>query len=492
MDKISFGAALRFHAERDPHRPCVTDVGSTLTRSEFLKLAECHARGLRKAGVVAGDIVAVALPNDVQFLAISFAAWLLGAAPQPLSPKIRDVELQSIVDAGRPRVLVREGGVGITGTIQLDPVRLRKEGEGISEPLPDVVSPLLRAPVSGGSTGRPKVVLIKGAALVDPMRPMWPSWHIDDTHLAPGRLYHGAPFTYTTFGLMAGAHVVLMARFDPEQTLALVERHRAAWMLVVPTMMHRIWRLEPEIRDRYDLSSIREIFHTAAPCPAWLKEAWIGWLGAERILELYGATESRAVTVIRGDDWLLRPKSVGRPLMGTEMRICGEDGQVLPTGEVGTIYMRDHAGIMPRYEYVGAAPQAIGDGWESVGDMGWMDEDGYLYIADRRTDMIVSGGINIYPAEIEAAIEAYAGVRSSAVIGLPDPEYGAVVHAIVDAPDGIEEDALRTHLKEWLTAYKLPRSFEFVAENLRDDSGKIRRSQLRADRLADAEQAGAV
>jgi len=487
MEKVSFAAALRFHAGRAPERPCVTDREGTLSRQEFLALAESYARGLRAVGVVEGDIVSIALPNDIRFLAVAFAAWLVGAAPQPLSPKIQEIELQAIIDAGRPRALVHEGGATMSGTLQFTPQSLLETGQALgSDPLPDAISPLLRVPVSGGSTGRPKVVLIKGPALVDPLRPMWPSWRVDDVHLAPGRLYHGAPFTYTTFALLAGAHVVLMERFDPEQTLALTERYRAEWMLVVPTMMHRIWRLEPEIRDRYDLSSIREVFHTAAPCPAWLKEAWIGWLGGERILELYGATESRAVTVIRGDDWLTRPMSVGKPLPGTEMRICDEDGEVLPAGEVGLIYMRDTAGIMPRYEYVGAAPQALGDGWESVGDMGWMDEDGYLFIADRRTDMIVSGGINIYPAEVEAAIEAHPRVRSSAVIGLPDAEYGAVVHAIVDAPGGLDEGELRAHLAAWLTAYKLPRSVEFVDENLRDDSGKIRRSQLRDARLQPA------
>lgn len=484
MEKISFAAALRVHAERDPDRPSVTDVGGTLSRREFVALAESYARGLKSLGAGEGDIVSIALANDRHYLAMAFAAWMVGAAPQPLSPKIRDVELQSIVDAGRPRVIVGEGVAPVTGTRQIKPAELAALGKALgSARLEDAVSPLLRVPVSGGSTGRPKVVLIKGPAMVDPLRPMWPSWRIDDVHLAPGRLYHGAPFTYTTFGMLAGAHVVLTERFDPEQTLALTERYRAEWMLVVPTMMHRIWRLDPEVRDRYDLSSLRELFHTAAPCPAWLKEAWIGWLGGERILELYGATESRGVTVIRGDDWLARPKSVGKPLPGTEMRICAEDGTELSPGEVGTIYMRDTAGIMPRYEYVGAAPQAIGDGWESVGDMGWLDEQGYLFIADRRTDMIVSGGINIYPAEIEAAIEAHPKVRSSAVIGLPDSEYGALIHAIVDAPDGLDEAELRAHLGEWLTAYKLPRSFELVRDNLRDDSGKIRRSQLREERL---------
>jgi bile acid-coenzyme A ligase len=253
---------------------------------------------------------------------------------------------------------------------------------------------------------------------------------------------------------------------------------------MVPTMMQRIWNLPEDVRTGYDLSSLEVLWHLAAPCPAWLKEAFIEWLGADVIWELYGGTEGQGSTTIRGDEWLAHRGSVGRPGDHCEMKIVGENGETLPPGAVGEVYMRPRSGPGTTYRYIGATAKSIDGGWESLGDMGHMDADGYLYLSDRRTDMILSGGANIYPAEVEAAIDAFPGVRSSAVIGLPHEDLGNAVHAIVDAPaGGVNEERLLAHLAERLVRYKIPRSFEFVAEPLRDDAGKVRRTALRAERL---------
>jgi len=275
-----------------------------------------------------------------------------------------------------------------------------------------------------------------------------------------------------------------MTRFDPEESLALIEGHRVDYALFVPTMMQRIWRLPEATRTRYDLSSLRSVMASGAPSPAWLKRAWIGWLGPERIFEAYGGSERIGGTQITGAEWLEHPGSVGRPTGGRKLRVLDPRGHELAPGEIGEVFMMPPGGQGSTYRYIAAEARASADGWETLGDMGYLDEEGYLYLVDRKTDMILSGGANVYPAEVEAAIDAHPAVRSSAVIGLPDDDLGQRVHAIVDAPGGASEDALREHLGEHLLRYKIPRSFEFVGEPLRDDAGKLRRWALREARSA--------
>jgi bile acid-coenzyme A ligase len=282
--------------------------------------------------------------------------------------------------------------------------------------------------------------------------------------------------------LLAGCHVVLLERFDAEATLAAIAEYGADTVYLVPTMMKRIWRLPEETRLAYDLSALKTVWHLAEPCPMWLKEAWIEWLGAERIWELYAGTEGQAVTVITGPEWLEHKGSVGRVVIG-EMMVADIDGNPLPPGDKGEIWMRN-TGDKATYRYIGAEPRTLDGGWESLGDLGWFDEDGYLYLADRMQDMILSGGANIYPAEVEAALLEHPAVRSVCVIGLPDEDRGNIVHAIVEAdPATVDTAELLAFAGERLVRYKLPRSVEFVDTPLRDDSGKMRRSALRAQRL---------
>jgi bile acid-coenzyme A ligase len=255
-------------------------------------------------------------------------------------------------------------------------------------------------------------------------------------------------------------------------------------MYAVPTMMHRIWRLPEAERTRHDLSSLRVVFHMAAPCPVWLKEAWIEWLGPDRILELYGGTEAQSFTVITGGEWLEHRGSVGRSLMG-EMRILDAEGRELPPGEVGEIWMRRGEDAAPSYRYVGAKAKTRPGNWESLGDLGSKDAEGYIYLSDRETDMILVGGANVYPAEIEAALDEHPGVTSSCVIGLPDEEYGNVVHAIVQAARPLAAAELEEFLGARLAKYKRPRTYEFVATPLRGDDGKVRRTVVRSWELTD-------
>jgi bile acid-coenzyme A ligase len=301
--------------------------------------------------------------------------------------------------------------------------------------------------------------------------------------IMPGPLYHNGPFTSSFGGMAKGAHLVLLPRFDAEATLAAVDRHEGSWMYVVPTMMGRIWRLPDDVKAKYDVASLKTVWHLAAPCPPWLKEAWINWLGPDVIMELYAGTEAQAVTIITGTEWLAHRGSVGRVTVG-EMAAFDAEGNMLPPGETGEIYMRRAPDAAATYAYRGATARTLPGGWESLGDVGWFDEDGYLYLADRRTDMILVGGSNVYPAEIESALDEHPLVQSSCVIGLPDDDLGNVVHAIVQPRPGLSEADLRAHIAKLLVSYKQPRTYEFTEAPLRDDAGKVRRTQLRDERIA--------
>jgi len=481
MARVSYGAALGSLAAEAPERLAAICGAESISRVELERRSSRLARAYQHFGVGPESRVTLALPNSLEFLAACMAVWKLGASPQPISARLPAKEREAIVALSQPALIV---GVGAGEYPQFAsvPAGFTPSAALSDEPLPDVVPQHVRTMTSGGSTGRPKLIIDLTPALCDPevaenyMQPR-------GVALAPGPLYHAGPFIVAWQCILSGGTLVLMERFDAEQALALVAQHRIDWVLFVPTMMQRIARLPDEVRNKYDVSSLRRVMCSGAPSPQWLKRFWIEWLGPEKIFEAYGGTERIAGTVISGAEWLEHPGSVGKPLPGRMLRAQRADGTPCAPGEVGEIYMKPASGQGTTYRYIGATPSATVDGWETLGDIGWFDADGYLYLADRKADMILVGGSNVYPAEVEAAIDAHPAVRSSAVIGLPDEDLGSRVHAIVDAPAGITESALRAHLGELLVAYKIPRSFELVSEPLRDDAGKVRRSALREARL---------
>jgi len=489
LPKLSYGAALRWLAAEAPERLAAICGGQPMTRRELELRSNRLARAYQQLGVGPESRVTLALPNSLEFLVACMAVWKLGASPQPISARLPAKEREAILELAQPALVV--------GVEKGEYPRFRSVAAGFvpsaalsDAPLPDVVPQHVRTMTSGGSTGRPKLIVDLTPALCDPelaenfMQPR-------GVALAPGPLYHAGPFIVAWQCMLSGGTLVLMERFDAEQALALVAQHRVDWVLFVPTMMQRIAKLADDVRSKHDVTSLRRVMCSGAPSPAWLKRFWIEWLGAEKIFEAYGGTERIAGTVIDGVEWLAHPGSVGKPPPGRMMRAQRPDGSVCAPGEAGEIYMKPASGQGTTYRYIGAAPVATPDGWETLGDVGWFDAAGYLYLADRKTDMILVGGSNVYPAEVEAAIDAHPAVRSSAVIGLPDDDLGSRVHALVDAPAGVTPDSLRAHLAERLVAYKIPRSFEFVNEPLRDDAGKLRRSALREARLAPSSGTGA-
>jgi len=475
---MSIGRALAWHAAQDRHRPAVTDAAEMITRQELDLRSNSLARAYADLGVGQDDLVTIGLPNGVEYYLACAAIWKLGATPQPVSARLPPAELAAIVELADPALLV---GLDLPGRAS---VPAGFDGSGQDDgPLPDRWAASWKAPTSGGSTGRPKLILSGTPAQVDPTNASVPYMPRDGVQLVPGPLFHNGPFIYSMRGLLSGHSLVVMERFDAERTLQLVEQHSVTWMLLVPTMMQRIWRLPEQVRTSYDVSSLEAVLHLGSPCPEWLKREWLGWLGPDRVVEVYAGTESQGVTVIGGREWLERPGSVGRPALGSQFRILDAHGHDVPAGTVGEVFMLPAGGPGTTYTYRGAEPRGV-DGWESLGDLGRLDEDGYLYLADRSADLILSGGANVYPAEVEAALDSHPSVRSSAVFGLPDDDLGERVHAVVDVADApVSEAELLSHVGQVLVRYKVPRSIELVREPVRDDAGKVRRSALRAARL---------
>ncbi len=481
-EMISYGEKLRQHARRQPEAPAVTCGDETIGYAELNRRSNRVARGLAGLGVRAGDLVTLGFPNSVEFVVAAHAIWKLGATPQPISFRLPKAELEAIVELAKSPVVIAAFEHRIDRPV-VSVAALIGMSDDDSD-LPDATPAINKAPTSGGSTGRPKLILSGQPGATIKENPPANPFRLEpgSTVLLPAPMYHNAPFGMMMTATNLGAHVIVTPRFDPEGTLAQVQKHKVDWLYLVPTMMNRMWHLPEEVRSRYDVSTVKTLWHMAAPCPAWLKEAFIHWFAGGDVMELYAGTEAQAVTIITGAEWLEHRGSVGQVRIG-EMKVFGEDGAELPAGEVGEIYMRRAPGMPETYRYVGATPRTLPGGWESLGDIGWFDADGYLYLADRRTDMILVGGSNVYPAEIEAALEEHPAVQSVAVIGLPDDDLGARIHAIVNAEGEVSAEDLKAHLAERLVTYKQPKSYEFVAEPVRDDAGKVRRTALRDARI---------
>jgi len=477
MTVPGFGAVLQAHAHSAG--PAISYPGETLSWAELDACSAAGARRLIGLGVKPDDFVAIALSNGVEHHVGAFAAWRAGATPCILPKKLPGRELAQIVELAAPRLLIRDGGEPVDGVTQIAP---GGDDRAVDLP-PDLAAAQWKAVASGGSTGRPKLIVDHAAARYDArLQGLTALARIPrgGVMLNPGPLYHNAPFLFTSLALLAGTRVVGMDRFDAEEALRLIERERVEWVCLVPTMMHRIWSLPPEVRAHYDLSSLRTIVHLGAPCPVWLKRAWIDWLGPERILEVYAGTEGAAI-LITGEEWLRKPGSVGKAPPGA-LSVRDEQGNLCSPGVVGEVFFAPETAT--RFHYIGADPRLDGDGRMSLGDLGYLDEDGYLFLSDRRTDLILRGGANIYPAEIEAVLAEHPDIADAVVLGLPCEEYGARVHAIIQSTKELSAEALDAFARDRLARYKCPQSYEIVSVPLRDEAGKVRRAGLRDERLA--------
>ncbi len=496
-----------WHAERTPDVPALImgSTGEITTYGELEDRSSRLARALRARGLVEGDHLAILMENNRPFLEVVWAAQRSGLYYTAINSHLHPAEVQYVLNDCGATALVSSGAMAevVAG---LDRSRLSIEISAVGD-LPgferydDVLATAPTEPIdetegremlySSGTTGRPKGVRkeLPETPFGDPSaKPVMVAQALvrygadaGSVYLSPAPLYHAAPLVYSASMQRLGATVVVMERFDPLICLELIERHRVTYAQFVPTMFVRMLRLPPGERERFDVSSLQVAMHAAAPCPIAVKRQMIDWWGPI-LHEYYSGTEDIGTAYITSPEWLAHPGSVGRPL--DECHILGDDGEELPPGEPGTIYF---AGGRP-FEYhndpAKTASVSNDKGWRTLGDIGYLDEDGYLYLTDRRAHMIISGGVNIYPQEAENLLAAHPAIVDVAVIGVPDPDMGEEVKAVVQLVDpaaaGPELEAeILAYCRADLASYKCPRSVDFVDELPRDPNGKLYKRQLR-------------
>ncbi|GAA3446110.1 acyl-CoA synthetase [Planomonospora venezuelensis] len=493
-----------------PDRPAVIMAGSgrTVTYRELDEESNRLAHLFRAAGLRPGDHIAFMLENHPLFLAVAWAAHRSGLYYTAISSRLTTDELAYIVDNCEARIFISSAGLadvagsitdatpGVERRLMLDgtaPGFDSYEEAVAAHPATPIADECQGADMlySSGTTGRPKGV--KPALSAAPLDTPGPLLQLiqflfapsaESVYLSPAPLYHAAPLRYCMSFQRLGATIVVMERFDPEQALALIEKYGVTHSQWVPTMFIKMLKLPEETRARYDLSSLACAIHAAAPCPVPVKEQMIDWWGPI-IHEYYAGTEGNGFLYVGSEDWLKHRGTVGRPLLGV-VHICDEDGAELPPGEHGTVYFSDG----PTFVYHGdedktkASRDPRGRGWTTLGDIGYVDEDGFLYLTDRRSYMIISGGVNIYPQEAENVLAIHPKVADVAVFGVPDEEMGEQVKAVVQ-PLSMEEagPALEAELIEYcrarLAPYKCPKSVDFREELPRHPTGKLYKRLLR-------------
>jgi long-chain acyl-CoA synthetase len=474
------------------------------------------AGGLHKLGVKQGDSVSILMRNDIAFIETAYAAMRLGAYGVPVNWHFKPEEINYVLRDCGTSVLVGHADMlhqlreaippavkvlsvptppEILRSYRIDPAHLAKPDFAIdfeswlAEQAP-YDGPAVPQPqnmiYTSGTTGNPKGVRRNAptpeqSAALERMRGMIYGGKPGARALLPGPLYHSAPNSFGIRSARLGGVLVIMPRFDPEELLRLIEEQRIDTIFMVPTMFIRLMKLPEEVRKKYDMSSLRHIIHAAAPCPPDVKRAMIDWWGPV-IYEFYGSTESGAVTFANSEDALKKPGTIGKVSPGAELRFIGDDGHELPQGEIGEIYSRIAAN--PDFTYHNKPEKRVEierDGFITSGDVGYIDADGYVFLCDRKRDMVISGGVNIYPAEIESVLHALPGVHDCAVFGIPDEEFGEALMAVVEPRPGATLDVadIRTRLRASLADYKVPKHIEIRHNLPREDSGKIFKRRLR-------------
>ncbi|MGP0029377.1 MAG: AMP-binding protein [Acidimicrobiales bacterium] len=496
------------HADRNPTKTALVDGDRTVTFAALNRRMNQLAWVLHHRGIRPGDRIASALGNGVEWFEVAGAAARAGVTVVPVSWRNRHDEVAYLVEDSGAKVVFAEPGAtevmrGLPAIFAGDQYERMVEAED-EGPLPSSPEP----PVIGfryytsGTTGRPKAIegeLPTGAALAalrasftPPVTPVAPGPDgrrplgrgqteglegSDEVHLLVGPAYHTAPGAFAHRALQYGQTVVVMRHFDAEECLRLIEAERVTWSHMVPINFVRLLKLPDTVRRRYDLSTVRRILHAAAPCPVEVKRAIMDVFPPGAIYEYYGATEGLA-TVCPADEWLAKPGTVGRAATGVELRILDDDGRPQPAGRVGSVYFSP----MMRFSYAGA-PEKTEQAWRgaffTAGDMGYLDHDGYLFLTDRKIDMIISGGANVYPAEVEGVLFMHPAVVDVAVFGIPDREWGERVHAVIEAGAPLSEGDVISFCRERLAHDKCPTSVEFVERLPRDPNGKIRKRLLR-------------
>ncbi|HEU4821611.1 MAG TPA: acyl-CoA synthetase [Qipengyuania sp.] len=503
------------HAATKPDHPAIVMAGSreTVTYGEMDATANRFARLLRAKDVRPGDSFALLMENNALYLQLVWGSQRSGAMMVPISTRLTAPEIVYILkDAGAKLLVtsIKYAGVAARLRAECPDCEALVLGSGGTDDLEAALAEQLAEPIedqqlgmymlySSGTTGRPKGIRPSpppdaGVLTPNPLVALaimgagMPA-DGDMVYLSPAPLYHAAPLGWCTTVHRLGGTIVVMERFEPEDALAAIERYRVTDSQWVPTHFVRMLKLPEEVRARYDLSSLQRAIHAAAPCPVPVKQAMIDWWGPV-IIEYYAGSEGIGMTLIKSEDWLAHPGSVGKAIYGT-LHVCGPDGTEVPSGEDGLIYFENQ--IMPTYhnDPEKTAEATHSAGWMTLGDIGHVDEEGYLYLTDRKSHMIISGGVNIYPQEIENLLVTHPKVMDAAVIGSPDPDLGEQVVAVVQPLDMAHagetlEQELRDFLAPQLSRVKMPKRFEFRAALPREANGKLYKRELRDEFAARA------
>lgn len=471
MARQPISAVFADRARTTPNEVLVTDRDGDVTSAEINTRATRLARLLTDRGVRRDDLVLVSLPNDVGFVVACVAIWRIGATPMPVSPELCAEDRAAVEDVACPAAAFGPAPhrADVAWVDEAQAAALSDES------LPDRWAHSWKAPTSSGSTGRPKVIAATAPALVDPAAPIAPFVPARATQLVSSPLWHATAFTYAFRGLTAGHRIVIEPRFDERAFLDAIERHRITWTVLSPPSIRRLLRLPHEVRDGHDLSALASILHLGGRCPVPDKRALIDWLGADRVVEAYAGTESNGLTMVGGAEWLTRPGTVGKPVRGTRIRIRGADGTVAAPGETGTIWMR--RGPASTYRYLGATSRRTTDGWDTLGDLGHLDRDGYLFVRDRAADVVQRDGTTLYPADIEQVFEQHPQVRGAVALG--DDAAGPHLTVVADVADSaVTAEALARFVARRLPETHRPDRICLTHRPLRNDAGKIRRRSL--------------
>lgn len=505
-------------AEDHPDLPAIvhSPSGRTFTFGELTSAAHRLAHGLRARGIGRGDIVAYALPNDVDAVIWQLATSEIGLRCLALNPSLSAREFRTILDHSEAAVVVThpdyadrlaDPGSDTSPRLRVTvgtPLPGFESQDALVEGQPGTAPAdrCLGGPIrySSGTTGQPKGIIrsvrdTDPSAAANAMSSFGRAFgfqQLDGVHLVSAGMHHGGCQSFYLGALNSGQALAIMGRFDAEAALALIERHAVSTAYLVPTQFVRMLRLPERVRARYDPSSLRTVVHSAAPCPPAVKQAMLDWWGPV-IWETYGGMEG-AATIAGPRQWLERPGTVGRAIRGMTVTILDDDGARLPPGEVGHVYLEPAHG--PTFEYRGdpELTESVHRGRAfTIGDLGYLDADGFLFICDRAKDMIISGGVNIYPAEVEGVLAAHPAVADVAVIGVPDAEWGEQVKAVVELVDGrapspeLAEELIR-FCRDRLAGYKCPRTVDFDRPLPRNEAGKLVKRDIRAKYAAAADR----
>ena len=500
---------LALHAERAPDAPALIDGERRLTWREFVDKRNRLASALRTLGVAKGEHVIVYLQNGLEAVLGPAAARALGAIPVPMNHRLVADEVAYILDHSDARaVVVGDAFLGTAERVRPGARKVRSwilvgrerrpwaahidELLATGDPAPPAEDPIQALGGSiiytGGTTGRPKGAL-RGS--VDPavIRGFVEAFGLAEphVHLVAGPLYHSAPGGFAQFAHFFGGAVVLMQKFDPEDALRTIARHRCTSTFMAPTLVKRIVDLPERVRARYDVSSMRVLVVAAAPCPMRVKEQALAYFGPV-LWEFYGSTELSINTILRPEDVLRKPGSCGRAAPGVELAILDDEGRPVAPGTAGELYVRRFAGMFDGYYKDSASTREVQRGeWVTVGDVAWMDDEGFVFICDRKRDMIISGGVNIYPAEIEDVLHRHPAIDDVAVFGVPDADWGERVHAAVQPRPGqaLTAEEVVAFARSHMADYKTPREVSFHVEFPRDHAGKLLKRVLRDPYWAD-------